>query len=70
MRSRSLLPDRKQTSVSLKTQVSKDKGCDIEVWSMASGAKETLVQFLPRPLSVTVLDEQLNISVHRGQHQY
>lgn len=56
--------------MSLKTQVSKDKGCDIEVWSMVSGAKQALVQFLPRPLTVTVLREQLNISVHRGQHQY
>lgn len=50
----------------LKAQVSKDKRCDIEVWSMVSGAKQTLVQILTRPLTVMVLGEQPNITVHGG----
>lgn len=50
----------------LKAQASKDKRCDIEVWNTVSGAKQTLVQLLPRPLTVMVLGEQPNISVHRG----
>lgn len=49
-----------------KTKLSKDKGCDVEVWSMGSGAKQTLVQILPRPLTVMVLGKQLSITVHRG----